>query len=173
MSDFDKTLNNSTDTATQTCGRHPLIFSSSAAAHLKSNASHYKDSNQPFPWDGKQLPAAVSGYSSSITSKISYLRQQEFQGCCSLPSAPRSIHINVWSHIKIEKIPILKDTLHSRSLRHNCMRHTLHKTLRTVFSTRLSANGSTQQIMLCNSSQRKMPKQKDKVEGKIFRLYPY
>lgn len=118
MSYFDKTLNNSTDTATQTCGRHGLIFLSLAAALLKSNASHYKDSNQPFPVDGKQLPAGVSGYSWSITSKISYLRQQEFQGCCSLPSAPWSSHIYVWSCIKIET-PILKNILHFRFLRHN------------------------------------------------------
>lgn len=67
---------------------------------------------------------------------------------------------------KNREIPIMKDTLHSKSLRHNSMRHTQHKTLRTVFSTRLSANGSTQQIKLCNSSQRKMPKQRDEAEGR-------
>lgn len=76
-----------------------------------------------------------------------------------------------YSHLCVEpyknrEIPIMKDILHSKSLRHNSMRHTRHKILRTVFSTRLSANGSTQQIMLCNSSQRKMPKQRDEVEGR-------
>lgn len=36
-----------------------------------------------------------------------YLRQQEFQGCCSLPSAAHSIHINVEPH-QNRKVPILK-----------------------------------------------------------------
>lgn len=76
-----------------------------------------------------------------------------------------------YSHLCVEpyknrEISILKDTLHSRSLRHNCMRHIRHKTLRAVFSTRASANGSTEKIKLSSSSQRKMPKQRDEAEGR-------
>lgn len=113
-----------------------------------------------------------------VTPRLSHLKSlisdnKNFKDVAPCPQHRREFVLMCGAVYKNRKIPILKDTLHSRSLRHNCMSHAQHKTIRTVFITTISANGSRQQMLLCKSSQRKMPKQRHEVEGRIFRLYHY
>lgn len=104
-------MTNSTGTATEALGRHCPTFSSLVAAHLESNTSYYKDSNESFPCDGKH------------SCLLEYLSIWLLPVYCILKSVPQATRISrmlllalcsmQYSHQCVEpyqnrRVPILK-----------------------------------------------------------------